>query len=101
MTTRGFDTAGMSESGWFPSRAGRFEGVDVVPVGQRDADVVESLEQSPARVVVDLEGRRQGVGLDGAPPEVDDDLGRRVVLDDLPELLDDVLGDLCGQHSRL
>ena len=33
--------------------------------------------------------------------EVDDDLRRRVVLDELPELLDDVLGHLGGEQACL
>jgi hypothetical protein len=70
-------------------------------VGERDADVVEPLEQPPAGVVVDLERRRQSPGLDAARLEVDDDLRGRLALDELPELLDDVLGDLRSDQACL
>src|SRR4051794_4826437 len=47
--------AGVGRGGRHECRTGRLEGRDVGLVTQGDADVVQTLEESPADVVVDLE----------------------------------------------
>src|SRR3954451_307761 len=83
-------TVRSSERGRLPGRPRGLEGGDVVLVGQRDADVVEPLEEAPPRVVVD--GERCGECLCGDRPllQVIDDLRVVVGSDELPKLLDDV-----------
>src|SRR3954451_16053613 len=70
-----------SEGRRLPRRPAGLVGRDVLLVRQRDADVVESFEEPPPGVVVDLEGSGEGTGLDGPLAQVDDDLGGRLVLD--------------------
>src|SRR5690606_18299882 len=80
-----------SERGGLPSEALGLGGGDVVLVAQRDADVVEAVEQPPPDVVVDLELHRDGLtGGEAVLLEVDGDLGTRLALEVLPER-DDVL----------
>ena len=84
-----------------PARPGGLEGVDRVGVSQRQADVVEPLQQPPADVVVHLERHRQIRGLHRLLGQVDGDLGARLVLQQLPEQLDVGLRDLRGQQPAL
>src|SRR5690348_4760546 len=84
-----------------PGRAARLEGVDLTGMAQRESDVVETFEQPPADVVVDLEGRGEVLGPHGLGLEVDRDLGAGLVLEQLPEQLDVVLLALRGHQAAL
>src|SRR5690242_12602119 len=72
-----------------PGRSGRLVARDVLLVAQRDADVVETLQQPPTRVVVDVEGVLDAVvaltGTDRAGLEIDGDGGAGVCLEQVPE----------------
>ncbi len=67
-----------------------------IGVPQRQRDVVQALEQAPARVVVNLERHREVRGLHGLRAKVDGHLGARLVLQQLPQQLDVRLGDLAA-----
>src|SRR5665811_2491139 len=70
-------------------RARQLVGVDVVGVRQCDRDVVEALEQAPARVVVDIERVRNPIRAlsraHRALGEVNGDLGAGLVFDEVPD----------------
>src|SRR5699024_2433846 len=83
------------------ARTRSLELLDRVRVLEREADVVQPLEQTPARVVVDLEGHRERVRRHGACDEVDGDVGARVILQHLPDELDVRLLDLRGEQAAL
>merc|ERR1712173_429649 len=88
-----------------PARPVGLERADVGVVAQRDADVVEPLEQAPAGVVVDVEGVVDGVlalaGAHRARLEVDGDRSPRVGLEQVPQPLDDLLVDLGREQPGL
>src|SRR4051812_26895265 len=81
-------TPGVSERGGQPGRPGGLERADVLGMPQRQADVVQPLQQPPAGVVVDLERRGDLTGPDLAVLQVDGDLRRRVALDGVLQCLD-------------
>src|SRR6195952_2885650 len=80
---------------WFPARTRRLVRRYLVVVGQRDVDIVESLEQPPPGVVVDVEGVLDRVRtlacLDGSRLEVDGDSRTGLVLEVVPQPLHDLL----------
>ena len=85
------------------SARGRLVGRDVVGVREREADVVEAVQQAVLREVVDLErdveaDRRRG---DALVLDVDHDLEVRVLLDRVPEPLHRVLRDGRGDEAHL
>src|SRR5215207_10872505 len=71
----------------------------LVPEGE--ADVVQTLQQAPAGVVVDLERGDDITGGHGAGDEVHRDRGARVVLEELPQQLHVVLTALGGEKPLL
>src|ERR1044071_6031174 len=81
-----------------PARPLGLERRDVGLVPEGDPDVVEALQQPPAGVVVDVEGVLDRVDAlarpDGPRLEVDGDRATGVVVEEVPELLDDLLVDL-------
>ena len=93
----------VGECDWLQRRTTLLVGGDLVLVRQRDADVVEALEQPPARVVVDVEGVRRAS--DPRRPTVRSRRstvtgGRRVGLERGPKPLDDLLVDLTPRAVR-
>src|SRR5699024_4697443 len=84
-----------------PGRPACLEGGDVGLMTQGQADVVQALHQAPARVVVEVEAEGRLAGVDLALDQVDGDLGAGVLLQDLPDLLDVVLGQLGGHQALL
>src|SRR4051794_64252 len=83
--------------------AARLVGGDRVVVLQREGDVVETVEEAVLGEVVEGEldvdaerGRRNAAVLD-----VDDDLDVRVLVDGVPQPLDDVLGDRGDEQPGL
>src|SRR5690625_2946687 len=84
-----------------PGRPSSLEGGDVGLVAQGQADVVQALHQAPAGVVVEVEAEGRLARVDLALDQVDGDLGAGVLLQDLPDLLDVVLGQLGGHQALL
>ena len=74
-------------------------------MGKRQRDVVETLEQAPPRVVVDVEGVLDGVGTraraDRPSDQVDVDRGARLGLEQVPQPQHDLVVDLRGEQSGL
>src|SRR5512133_3631350 len=94
----------LSERGGFPGRAFRFVRRDIGLVGQGQGDVVEAFEETPARVVVDVEGGldrvRAGPGPNRACGEVDGDRRAGLSLEQVPQPLHDLVVDLRGEQAR-
>ena len=74
---------------------------DLLFVLERQADIVQTLHQAPAGVIINLKrGNDRAAGY-RAGFEVDRNLGSRVILDFLPNQLDVALCDLCGNKPCL
>ena len=86
-----------------PVRASGFVARDLVAALEREADVVEPVQQTVLRVVVELERLVEVDGRDGDAPvdDVDHDLDRRVVLDDAHDARHDVLRQLDRHETDL
>src|SRR5450830_262206 len=74
---------------------------DLVGVLQGQADVVEALHQAPAGVVVHLQRHDDVDAAHLLGRQVDGHLGARRRLEDLPDQLDVLLGELGGQEPLL
>src|SRR3954453_13121304 len=68
---------------------------------QRQTDVVQTLQQAPTRVLVDLEAGDDVLGGDAAGLEIDGDLSAGLVLQELPQQLDITLIRLRGEEPLL
>ena len=90
-----------SERDGLPGRSRALVCRDVALVAQRERDVVEAFEQTPAGVVVHLEGGGEIARRDRPRLEVDGDRGARLVLEELPQQLDVVLVALRGEQAGL
>lgn len=82
-------------------RSCRLVGRDVGFVLKGEADVVESVQQTPAGVLVELEVRVDPGGQDLALLQVDRDLGGRVGLGQLPEGVHRLLRQDDGEQAVL
>ena len=63
----------------------------MINMPQRQADVVQALDQPPPGVVVDLEVATELFGSDLPLDEVDGDRRSGMLLDEIPQLFDDLL----------
>ena len=68
---------------------------------QRDSDVVQAFQQPPAHVVINDEVRLKIAHVDLLGLQIDRDLGARLGLQVGPDLLDDVLLNLCSDQPTL
>src|SRR4029078_3289877 len=92
-----------SEGGRLPGRPRPLVRRDLGVVGQSERDVVQTLEESPSRVVVDVEGVLDRVRAitraDRAGMEIDADRRPRLGLEQVPQSLHDLVVDLCSQQA--
>jgi hypothetical protein len=75
--------------------------IDLINMPQRQPDVVQAFHQPPPGVVVNLEFGVKSIGGDLPADEVDGDGCGGVLLDEVPELLDDLLIDDSDQQPGL
>ena len=85
----------------FHSATRRLEGLDLVEFPQRKAYIVETLEQSPSGVVVNLERQHRRSGGDISILKIGSDFQARTLLDELPKEFHPVLRNFGRQESRL
>ena len=71
--------------------------LDFVEFPQRKAYIVESLEQSPCGVIVNLERQQRRSGGDVAILKIHSDFQPRLLLDQLPQQFHIILGNFCRQ----
>src|SRR4030088_2592418 len=72
------------KSAWFPVRPGRFIGLDLIEFPQRKTYIVESFEQPPGGVIVNVE-RHHDRSRDDIPIlKINSDFHARMLLDELP-----------------
>src|ERR1700733_7363484 len=85
----------------FPVRTSRLEQLDLVEFPQRKAYIVESFEQSPCGVVVNLERQHRRSRGDISILKIGSDFQPRTLLDELPKKFDTVLSHFGRQQPRL
>ena len=84
-----------------PARTSRLESFDFGEFSQRKAYIVESFEQSPGGVIVNRERHHRRSGGDIPILKVHSDFQPRILLDELPQQFDIILGDFGRQQSGL
>src|ERR1700733_13660651 len=85
----------------FPVRTSRLEQLDLVEFPQRKAYIVETFEQSPCGVVVNLERQHRRSRGDISILKIGSDFQPRTLLDELPKKFDTVLADFGRHQPRL
>src|ERR1700733_5512695 len=85
----------------FPVRTSRLEQLDLVELPQRKAYIVETFEQSPCGLVVNLERQHRRSRGDISILKIGSDFQARTLLDELPKKFHPILGDFGRQQPRL
>src|SRR5215213_2299307 len=89
------------QSARFPVRPAHVIGLDFIEFAQRKAYIVESLEQPPSRVGVNVE-RHHDRSRDDIPIlKIHSDFHTRMLLDELPQNFHIILRNFCRQEPRL
>src|SRR6478736_9695048 len=89
------------QSAWFPAGPTCFVRLDFIAFAQRKAYIVESFEKSPGGVIVNVERHHDRSRDDVAILKIHSDFHAGMLLDELPQQFDIILGDFCRQETRL